>query len=393
MSRNYPNRLESNWKKLEKQLEKQLKNARVDVEMGNQALLRELQKKKGPADYLQDMVVLLDSRLETSSEGFTILQFLQQQTQIHVRRCINNPSKDTIFFRHISFSVNGNDSKVTFNVIPQLSKCPCVLFRWSADDFFSLLKKGNTILREHFHNLQTSCLLEFDPSHFSSRSTIKWILLLEGVSMTFRRQKADQNRDFVRQVRDQSLAEEVSYEGDSLKSSQSATINHPSSSCKIISELPSRKDIEYAMLLLQSELGFHLLLSKTVAETCDLLVSITQSIAMSAERQQEKTQQKLQKSLSFCAEVHGPSASTLSAAWRQFLEQLGHLTPAIARSITQKYPTIKSLMMALENASNAQEMLASIDIGDGHRVRTLGPALAKRLYAALTGMDSTAYLY
>ncbi|KAL1925798.1 uncharacterized protein VTP21DRAFT_681 [Calcarisporiella thermophila] len=202
------------------------------------------------------------------------------------------------------------------------------------------------------------------------------ILLIEGLEKYYKKQKQDERRQFARAVRQAS--------GASL--SQDSTGEESR-------ENPKREHIEEELISLQLMKRYLIVHTTGSKQSAETILQFTMDIAT----RPYKT--KRNANFNFWANAHVRCGSDAAESWLRMLQEIQLVTPRIAESIVEVYPTVRSLYdayFACESIEEGEMLLADIEVErvaiPGQRPRRIGPAMSKRIYHIFMGKDPSQVL-
>jgi hypothetical protein len=358
---------------------------------------KKTKKQRSKKDFIKEIVTFLDSRLLEQEGGGYLLTFLQQNgciARIRQSQLYNSiewyrrPPLNSLNAQHNSNgnpSVNDND--ITDEEIITGEKVNFVAFKFTANDFATLIEKG--ALMQH-----TDYASELNPKS-------KIIYILEGLDEYLKETTRLLQQNYRHLVlKELNIHTQHTQQQRQQHSSKTLLYNNNNNNNEIarvdsfVNRL-TKEQIEAELLKLQIEKQCFIRQTNNLQDTAECIYKFTVAIA-------ERPYRIIQPAFeTFCAEVSRSSrraATTVNEAWIEQLEQIHSVSRSVAEAIARQYPTPRSLFDLYLSGGlterEKQNLLADIRVdGRGGTVgRRIGPTLSKKIYHVFTETNGDKFI-
>lgn len=159
-------------------------------------------------------------------------------------------------------------------------------------------------------------------------------------------------------------------------------------------------DIETASIELQIKFNITITYVETAAEFVTLVKQMTKSVGEAPYKRMKRQDVQFMNEIP-SVKIDAKTGEGKRKAWKQMIQQFHNVTAVMATAITDRYPSIISLMRAYEecgtDANKAEMLLSEIPVRRGvgtlQTSRRIGPELSYKIYRQLTSPDPDERLY
>lgn len=238
--------------------------------------------------------------------------------------------------------------------------------------------KGYTAVRERVQRIRDSL-----------RQPAELFVLVHGLQAVWRKHRNAENRDYLADVRQSMVANNVTGDGGA------ATATASSKRSKSSSPGPEQQQaVEYALMRMQLALNVRVI----HVERDDDAVTWLENLSMDVSNRPYQRQKSTSTDLLGLTEEKIVCGADPGDTFEKMLASIRGVTIGAARGIRTCYPTVRALYEAWEacaSEAKARSMLAGLPImqnsNGGATNRHIGPGISQRVWEILTGADPSAW--
>lgn len=272
----------------------------------------------------------------------------------------------------------------------QVRREPVTMVYVDAAEVVRLVGEGETALEAWYADLERR-LVAVNAGEVGSRGGEQQVFLIcQGLVKYYSRLRANENRAYTARIRQQ-LAEGSNADGSA--STESAGTRAAGRKGAGSGDVPVQAVVERALLQLKMMRRCYVIHAASLVDGVEWVHQLTGDVSLRPYKALRDTH------LSFAVDTgRNTTSNDPGAIYAMMLQQIPRVTPAIAASITTRYPSLHALVAAYKSCTSVDDerrLLATIQIEtnrDG-TVRSanrasLGLQLSKRIHAVLRGSNA-----